>query len=75
VDRQFIWGKNALLLYVPSAPAIDVPSAAYIFQVKGVQTRSWREESPKQTVVEASIAADIKRTATKAGYYMPSVVA
>ena len=75
LDRQFIWGKNALLLYVPSSPSIDEPAAAYMFQMPDAETRSWREESPKQTVVEAKIFCDIKRTATRVGYYLPSVVA
>lgn len=75
VSREFVWGKNALLLYVPPAPALDAPSAAYQFQYLDAQTRSWREESPKQTVVEAALSVDVKRTATKAGYYLPSVVA
>jgi|SaaInl7_200m_RNA_FD_contig_123_3364_length_3490_multi_12_in_2_out_0_4 hypothetical protein len=75
VDRQFIWGKDAVLLYVPAAPAKDVPSAAYTFQLAGIETRQWREESPKQSVVEASICADPVVTASKAGYRFASVVA
>lgn len=73
-DKQFIWAKNALLLYVPDAPAKDVPAAGYLFRTKGVETRQWREDSPRQTVVEASVCVDPKRTCTKAGYYFPSVV-
>jgi len=29
--QAFVWGKNALLLYVAPAPAIDEPSAGYTF--------------------------------------------
>lgn len=75
VDRQFIWGKSALAMYVPAAPARDEPAAGYNFQVKDVQTRNWREESPKQTVVEASILAIPTLTASKAGYYINAAVA
>lgn len=75
VSREFIWGKNALLYYRPSTPAIDEPAAGYLFQLKDISTRSWREESPKQTVVEAALCGDPVMTASKAGYYFASVVA
>lgn len=74
-SREFIWGKNALLCYCPPAPAIDAPASCYMFQFEGVATRQWREESPKQTVVEARVALDCKRTAPKAGYYFNGIVA
>jgi hypothetical protein len=75
VSREFIWGKSALALYVPAAPSIDEPAAAYTFQTKDISTRNWREESPKQTVVEASIQAIPTITASKAGYFLASAVA
>lgn len=74
-SREFVWGKNALLCYCPPAPSIDSPAACYMFQYQGASTRQWREESPKQTVVEAGLNIDFKRTAIKAGYYFASVVA
>lgn len=73
-SREFIWGKSALLFYRPPAPAIDSPAAGYLFQLKKVSTRNWREESPKQTVVEASLCGDPVRTAAAAGYYFAAVV-
>ncbi len=74
-DRQFIWGKNALLYYRPAAPAKDEPAAGYLFQQKDIVTDSWREDSPHQTVVQASICGVPAMTASKAGYYFPSVIA
>ena len=74
-SREFIWGKNALLFYRPSAPAKNEPAAGYLFQQKDIVTDSWREDSPHQTVVQASICGVPVMTASKAGYYFPSVVA
>lgn len=74
-SREFVWGKDAVLYYRPSAPALDEPSAGYIFQLKDVGTRAWREESPLQTVVEAKIYGAVVVTASKAGYRFASVVA
>ena len=74
-DRQFIWGKNALLFYRPAAPAKDEPAAGYLFQQKDIVTDSWRESSPHQTVVQAAICGIPVMTASSAGYYFPSVVA
>lgn len=74
VSREFIWGKDAVLLYRPAAAAIDEPSAGYIFQQRDIATRNWREESPKQTVVEAAMCGVPTVTASKAGYRFASVV-
>ena len=74
-SMSYIWGKNALLMYVTGAPSISEPSAAYIFQKAGVRTKRFREEAEEQDVVEVQHLVDIKRTATDCGYYFPSVVA
>lgn len=72
---SFVWGKNALLSYVPANPAIDVPAAAYTFRKGNVpETKQYREEAEAQEVVEAKIEADVKRTAVEAGYYYASIV-
>lgn len=74
-SMSFVWGKHALLSYVTNAPALRTPTAAYIFQKKGVQTRRWREEAENQDVVEATIATDPRVTASDAGYFFSSIVA
>lgn len=74
-SMSLIWGKHALLMYVPASPSISEPSAAYTFEAGGVETSNWYEDSPHQSVVEVSISADTKRTALYSGYYFPSVVA
>ena len=75
VNMSYIWGKNALLLYLPAAPSITEPSAAYIFQKGGLQTKRYREEAEEQDVVEAKLLHDTVRTAVDCGYYYPSIVA
>jgi hypothetical protein len=74
-SMSFIWGKNALLMYTTASPSISEPSAAYIFQKGGVDTKRFREEAEAQDVVEVTHLVDIKVTASDCGYYFPSVVA
>ncbi|MBU1374300.1 MAG: hypothetical protein KJ820_16350 [Bacteroidetes bacterium] len=75
VSMSYIWGRNALLLYVPTSPSITEPSAAYIFQKGGLQTKRYREEAEGQDVVEAKLMHDTVRTAVDCGYYYASIVA
>lgn len=57
---NYIWGNNAVLMYLPSAPAMDEPAAAYTFQwdnpqanVTGNQkTREYYMEDSKTLFVE-----------------------
>jgi len=74
-SMSFVWGKNALLMYTAASPSISEPSAAYIFQKGGVNTKRFREEAEAQDVVEVTHSVDIKVTASDCGYYFPSVVA
>ena len=70
-----IWGKNALLMYVTDAPAIEEPSAGYTFQRRDASTKTFREEPEEQDVVEANKDIDMKITATDCGYYFSAAVA
>tara|TARA_Y100000310_G_scaffold74123_1_gene70259 strand:+ start:499 stop:1422 length:924 start_codon:yes stop_codon:yes gene_type:complete len=74
-SNSFIWGKNALLMFVPAGPSISTPSAAYTFEREDIQTLRFREEAEHQDVVEVTVRSEIKVTAATAGYYFPSVVA
>lgn len=74
VTMADIWGKHALLMYVPANPSISEPSAAYMFRYNGVRTKRYREEAEEQDVVECATSVDVQRTATDCGYYFPSVV-
>ena len=81
-----LWETNAtkgaaFLFYRPPAPALDEPSAGYIFEWNGGagqesralnqdvyrQVRYWWEDAAKQFVVEASECFDAKVTASDAG--------
>ncbi len=65
---SFVWDDNAVILYVPAAPSIEEPSAAYIYQKGGVETRSFYEEAEQQTVVEVTIATDPRIVGSDLGY-------
>ena len=69
-----IWGKSALLLYVTSGPSITEPSAAYTFQRKEIKTKSWREESKAQDVVEVSVETVPKIVGADLGALYTTVV-
>jgi hypothetical protein len=57
---NYIWGNNAVLMYLPSSPGRDVPAAAYTFQwtnpqanVVGAQkTREYYDEASKTLWIE-----------------------
>jgi hypothetical protein len=53
--------------YVSPRPAVDEPSAAYVFEVGGPSVRTWREDSKEQDVVEAQENFVFKITAADAG--------
>ena len=82
-----LWETNAtkgaaFLFYRPPEPAIEVPSAGYVFNWDGGagqqdaieasdihrSVRYWWESSPKQWVVEASENFDVKAVSADAGY-------
>ena len=81
-DMQFICDtKGALLLYAPDAPAIDVPSAGYIFawdmlggnQYMGVS--QWLGENGTHSeFVETLVAQDMKQTGQDLAVYLTDCV-
>lgn len=76
-------GKQALLVYAPDAPGIEVPSAGYTFAWTGVSdglgenigTKQFRMEHLAADRVESQIALDNKIVAPALGVYAGSVVA
>jgi|GEM_PF-2717377 len=72
-----VWGQNALVAYVPSAPGIMTPAAAYTFQAQSIQGRRWREDNAshrKTEFVEASIILGFKLVGSDLGYYFSGIV-
>lgn len=57
---NYIWGNNAILMYIPDRPAMDEPAAAYTFQwvnpdanvVGNQKTREYYDEASKTLWIE-----------------------
>lgn len=83
LTTDFISGKHALLLYVPSSAGLLTPSAGYTFAWQGVSQGLGenvgvaRFEMPqlKATRVEAEAAWDFKVIASELGYFFQNAVA
>lgn len=75
-----IWGKNALLLYVPTVPSLLTPSAGYTFVWQVVPNavqyiKRMRDEEKEIDIIEANSYFDQRRTAASAGAFLESAVA
>jgi len=57
----FIWGKNVVLMYTPTAPGRNVPSAGYSFR--------WRPQGFTDFVVETKDDDDRKLRMKRVGYF------
>lgn len=52
---QFIWGEEAILAYVPDAPALETPAAGYVLQLEDARyVDEWYEQEIKSTFVRAN---------------------
>jgi hypothetical protein len=75
-----IWGKNALMVYVPSAPSLLQPAAGYTFVWQVVPNalqyiKRMRNEEKEIDIVEANSYNDAKATLTNAGLFLSAAVA
>lgn len=75
-----IWGKNALLVYVPPTPSLMTPAAGYTFVWQLVPNaiqyiKRMRDEEKEIDIIEANSFFDQKRTAAAAGAFLESAVA
>ncbi|MNR15413.1 hypothetical protein D3C85_1319470 [compost metagenome] len=79
---NYIWGNNAVLMYLPAAPAKETPAAAYTFQwtnpqanVTGNQkTREYRDTAAKTTWIESEEWFGQKVVSQIAAAVLPDVV-
>jgi len=71
---EAVWDDDALVMYVPSTPALDVPAACYTLRMGGIETKRYREEAEAQDVVEAELQAEVLVTASEAGYFFSDIV-
>jgi len=80
VSYSRIWGKHALLLFVPSAPSLLTPAAGYTFVWQVVPSalqyiKSMRDEEKEIDIIEGNTYFAQKRTSTRAGAFLESAVA
>jgi hypothetical protein len=80
VSYTRIWGKHALLTYVPDSPSLMNPAACYTFvwnRVAGAMQyiKRMRDEEREVDIIEANTYFDQKATVTKAGLFLSGAVA
>lgn len=80
VTYSRIWGKNGLLLYVPSSPSLQTPAAGYTFVWQRVPNsiqyvKRFRDEEREVDIIEANSYFDQAITASNAGLFLSAVVA
>jgi len=81
-SMSFVWGKDALLCYVPTRPAAKHVSFAYTFQwtsaassLGGHLVETWREDRRKSDAIRVQRYYDQKIIAAGAAYLWKSAVA
>ena len=76
---KYIFGKNALVSFVPGAPGIMIPSAGYTFVWKKVglpaYIRFLRDDKALYDRIEGQLYFDQKQTGSDLGYFIPGAVA
>lgn len=80
VSYSRIWGKHALLLYVPDAPSLRTPAAGYTFTWQRVPNslsyvKRMRDEEREADIIEANAYYDHKVTGASAGVFASTAVA
>lgn len=71
--ETFIWGKNMWIGYVSPRPAIENPSAGYVFTTGRIADR-YREEDITSDIIRAREAFDVKVTSADSGYLLTDVI-
>ncbi len=78
---DYVWGKNALLFYKPTAPGRRTVSLGYQFtwlfgaNTGGFLVKRYRDESRTSDIVETQLYYDAKVVATNAAYLWLAAVA
>jgi hypothetical protein len=70
----FIWGKQAVLMYVPDSPGLMVPAAGYTFVWKPFEVSRFREDQERQDVVEVRQNVDEVITGSIAGHCIAAAI-
>ena len=79
VSYSRMWGKDALMLYVPPRPSLKNPAAGYTFVWKRVANalqyiKRMRDEEREVDIIEANSYFDQKVTSAKSALFMDEVV-
>jgi hypothetical protein len=79
VTYSRIWGKSALMLYVPARPSLMTPAAGYTFVWQRVPSaiqymKRFRDEERETDIVECSSYFTQVQTAARAGCFLQTVV-
>jgi hypothetical protein len=69
---SYIGGNHMALMYVTNTPALDSPTAGYVFQYKTREVNRFREAEEHAWAIEARASWDVVLTATDAGYLIKS---
>jgi len=69
-----MWGKNCWVGFVPSAPSMMTPAAAYIFRSQ-YEVRKYNEQLTKSTVVEGREIYAVEVVSAACAYYLTACVA
>lgn len=80
VTYSRIWGKHALLLYVPNTPSLRTPAAGYTFTWQRVPNslryiKRMRDDEREADIIEANAYYDHKVTGAAAGLFGSTVIA
>jgi hypothetical protein len=80
VTYSRIWGKHALLIYVPPRPSLLTPSGGYTFVWQRVPSaiqyiRRFRDEERECDIIEANSYFDQKLTGASAGIFAQNAAA
>lgn len=80
VSYSRIWGKNGLLLYVPTTPSLRTPAAGYTFvwnRVPNALTyiKRMRDEEREADIIECNTYYDQKVTGANSGTFLSGAVA
>ncbi len=72
----YVWGKHAIILYVPDRVGLKTLAPWVIFRETGYRnTRKWREEARKGDMIEVEDKYDIKEIADECAYMLVNVIA
>lgn len=78
--QAFVWGKNALMLYVPERPALREPASGYTFAWKiddsglTVNITPTRQDDRDRDFLKGKQAFDYKVTGSDLGVFFASVI-